>query len=167
MKQEQNIFDQIRPKQKPQLPDNYLAGLEQKVLERLDADETSTGGRVVRPLFWLSAIAASVMLVFMVRFFYEPVPGASNDFSELSESEILSYVDEQLDEVEEQFIVQLLAEKGVEPDLIVETTTNVEEESELQVDNSMEKGFEKLEQDEIYEYLHGEDLEQEDFEYLL
>lgn len=102
METNKNIFDQFQLKEKPKVPEAYFENLANEVMGK--AKKVSPI-RVLykRPVFWFSAAAAMLVLFVGIRFFTQP---EDLTFEDLSDKEILAYVEENLDDIETELLIE-------------------------------------------------------------
>ncbi|MFT6923630.1 MAG: hypothetical protein ACJA1C_002645 [Crocinitomicaceae bacterium] len=161
MNEEKDIFDFIE-KRKVDMPDKaYFDNLAQSVI---DSQKTKIIPLYKRPITWISAVAAAVLVLFIMNFNSpgDIVPESNEiSFNDLSRAELLAYVDENI----EEFDVEMIAEFVPIDELNAkyEALENTMSE-ELEVHPLETITLENITKEEILEYLNDEDLDFSDLE---
>jgi hypothetical protein len=164
MNEEKDIFDFIE-KRKVDMPDKaYFDKLAQGVI---DSQKTKIIPLYKRPITWIGAAAAAIVLVLLVTKFNisgqdpNPAPSLSNQFNDISKEELLAYVDENIDE----FDIELISEFVPTDELNAkyEALENRMSE-ELEVHPLETITLENITKEEILEYLNDEDFDFSDLE---
>lgn len=151
MENPNNIFDQVNPR-KIDIPEgDYFKQMANSII----ANQIVTPKVIPlykKPVFWITSVAATIALIIVFNM------NASNEktfniqlaLNEVSTDEIISYVDENIDEFELSEITAAI------PDLKLK---EMEKEKALSSENVTNLSFEDISEEEIIEYLLDEDVE--------
>lgn len=161
MNEEKDIFDFIE-KRKVDMPDKaYFDNLAQSVI---DSQKTKIIPLYKRPITWISAVAAAVLVLFIVNFNSpDDIIPPSNEisFNDISREELLAYVDENIDEFDIEMIAEFVPVDELNAKYEALENTMIEDED---VDPLESITLENITKEEILEYLNDEDLDFSDFE---
>lgn len=171
MEDKKDIFDFIE-KRPVETPDtSYFKGLADKVLVEVAEDATESKTRIVplykRPTVWLSGVAAAILVAFLLLPSAPKTNNGTNvNFKSLSKKEVLAYVDENIEDFEEELLMEFIPTENIE---VVSTFTPTTEEAvdpietlvETETQN-LQESLESISNEEILEYLEGEGMDSED-----
>jgi hypothetical protein len=124
---------------------------------------------VHHPFFWVISAAASIVLLFAIRAVLNEPLEASISFSSLSNDEILTYVEQNIDDFDEEMIADVynavIASKyGAEGDTTKKRTLTVNEIPANVSQTSATVTFETLSEEDILNYLNSQELTEEELE---
>jgi hypothetical protein len=161
MNEEKDIFDFIE-KRKIDMPDKaYFDNLAQSVI---DSQKTKIIPLYKRPITWVSAVAAAVLVFFIVNF-NNPgdivTPSDEISFNDISKEELLAYVDENIDEFDIEMIAEFVPVDELNAKYEALENTMIEDE---EVDPIESITLENITKEEILEYLNDEDFDFSDLE---
>lgn len=166
METKKDILEHIKSKPKSKPDDAYFEQFRAKMMDEI---RQQPKGKVLylRPLFWLSATAAAVILVFGVRFFLNDEQ--TTNFASVSKKEIEQYlrdnesgsVWEVGEEPEEEAAIP-----GKQPE------SHPADEPDKHIEIASTEGFvssrellEQISTEELYEYIENEEFDLEELEY--
>ena len=162
METNNNILKQIKVKSQPKVDQAYFDQLKDKMLKEVTQQPTAKVF-YLKPIFWLSTAAASVLIVFGIQFF-NTEQEAQITLSSLSKEELYSYVEEHIDEYEESTLVDSDQEQKA---ATMEGSNEFEQEiitSDVEV--STQEGFvgskqllEEISNDDLYKYLMSDEFD--------
>jgi hypothetical protein len=171
MEPNKDILEHIRAKQKPAVDPAYFEQFQANIMEEIKKHPKplSSRGKVIylRPLFWLSAAAAAVVLVFGIRFFTQD---PQTNFASVSQEEIETY----LEEHEKESVWEVTEEPEEIP--AIASLPSQEKQQQKEQDKSIElasmEGFvssaqlmDEISTDEIYQYIESEEFDLEELDY--
>ncbi|MDB2656571.1 hypothetical protein N9Y60_00800 [Crocinitomicaceae bacterium] len=180
MEEKKDIFDFIE-KRPIETPDSsYFKDLADKVIADASTSSTGTGqvtdqskAKIIplyrRPAAWISAVAAAVLVAFlMLPESSDPViidGGAAS--VEPSRAEVLAYVNENIDDFDEELLVEFIAIKNLASKSASSQESEPEEEAlETMIETETEdlqESLKNISDEEILEYLELEgELDEED-----
>lgn len=164
MKDEKDIFDHLKPKGF-EMPDKaYFEQLTKNVIESQQPVKPKVVPFYRKPVTWISAAAAVAIAIF-ITFTFSGNVETSNDpllaLNEITQDEIIAYVDQNIDEFETESIAEIVPESSIDPselipEEVVEETTQTIEPEVVSLD--------EIDQEEILEYLEVEGLDPSDLE---
>lgn len=161
MNEEKDIFDFIE-KRKADMPNKaYFDNLAQGII---DSQKTKITPLYKRPITWVSAVAAAILVFFIVNFNAPgELPGhdQSISFNDISRAELLAYVDENI----EEFDIEMIAEFVPVDELNAKyeaLESAMSEEVEVHPLETMT--LENITKEDILEYLNDEGLDFSDLE---
>ncbi|XOV67059.1 MAG: hypothetical protein ACFHU9_15645 [Fluviicola sp.] len=193
MKEEKDIFDFIE-KRRIETPDSsYFKDLADKVIadtsaSRLrsmpsESDQISSAAnqqkaKIIplyrRPVAWVSGVAAAILVAFLLLP-GSPEPSSKTDqlanATEPSREEVLAYVNDNIDDFDEELLIEFIAMKNLKSDPV--TTEDMEPENEpletiIETETKgLQQSLEQISEEEILEYLELEGELDEDDEFLL
>lgn len=172
MEEEKDIFDFIE-KQSFEMPDTaYFEGLADKVIGKAKV-ETPQKAKVVplyrRSITWISGVAAAILIAFLLLP-NEPksVETSSNaDFSDLSKQEVLAYVNDNIEDFDEELLVEFIALKNLKsaPNLVEEKEAEESLETLVETETkNLQESLKSISDEEILDYLKEEGLDSDDLE---
>jgi len=154
MENPNNIFNQVNPR-KVDVPDvDYF----KQIASSINASQKATPKIIPlykKPLFWASSVAATIALIFVFNMeaSTEKTFNIQLALNEVSTNEIVSYVDENIDEFELSEIAEVI------PSAKVDAMSKLHP---ISVDSESNLSFEDISDEEIIEYLLNEDIDLED-----
>lgn len=169
METNKDILKHIKAKPQEKVEDVYFEQFHAKMMEEIKK-QPRTKVFYLKPLFWLSTVAASFLIFFSIQFFK---PGPANSFSNLSEDEILSYIEENGDDIEIENIPEVKENKVTKVDKKdsidkkKETIKKIDKNVDLaSLDNfvSSEEILNELSAEDIYLYMNSEEFDLEDLD---
>lgn len=151
MENPNNIFDQVNPRKIDVPEGDYFKQMASSII----ANQKATPKVVPlykKPVLWITSVAATIALIIVFNM------NASNEktfniqlaFSEVSTNEIISYVDENIDEFELSEITVAIPESKL---------NEMEKSQTVSSENENNLSFENISDEEIIEYLLDEDVE--------
>ncbi len=171
MEEKKDIFDFIE-KRPIETPDaDYFKGLADKVIADAAEEPEETKAKIIplyrRPAVWLSGVAAAVLVAFLMLPDDEIINGPSGvTFDDLSKKEVLAYVDENIEDFEEELLMEFIATDNlkINPSFeanAVETVDPIETIVETETQD-LQESLESISNEEILEYLEDEGFGSED-----
>ncbi|MGV3631257.1 MAG: hypothetical protein ACO1O6_08625 [Bacteroidota bacterium] len=169
MEPNKDILKHIKAKQKPAVDPAYFEQFRASMMEEIKKQQKPGNSRVVylRPVFWVSAAAAVVALVFGIRLFIED---PKTNFASVSQEEIETYLEEH--EKENVWEVVEDPEETTEPVSVPTAEKQRKEEAGKNIEIASTEGFvssaqllDELSTDEIYQYIESEDFDLEELDY--
>lgn len=160
-KQEQHIIEQLEV-HKTELPNNaYFEDLKSDLFEKIAKDAAPKIVPLYKRWYSWTAIAAGIALLLTVALWTPESPQKSHpevNFRSLSQAEILDYLHENIDDVEVDHLTDQLHEipspfANLPADAINDVAT-IEEAPRDEL-------FQDIDKDEIIDYLHDQDLDEE------
>lgn len=173
MEEEKDIFEFIEKRSIDTPDESYFQGLADNVIAKSKVPSLQKAKIVPlykRPITWISGIAAAILVAFLLLP-NEPStivdPARNANFSDLSRQEVLAYVNENIEDFDEELLVEFIALKQLK----TETTTVVETEPEESLETlvktetkDLQESLKSISDDEILEYLEEEGLDSDDLE---
>lgn len=165
METNKDILKHIKAKPQEKVDDAYFEQFQARMMEQIKQEPRSKVF-YLKPLFWLSTVAASLLIFFSVQYF-KPVP--TNSFSNLSDDEILSYIEENADEIEIENIPEVIEndKTQVKEKVVIPSNTVSDKNVELaSLDNfvSSEEILNEISAEDIYQYMNNEEFDLEDLD---
>ncbi|GAB5416395.1 MAG: hypothetical protein Crog4KO_10190 [Crocinitomicaceae bacterium] len=171
MEEKKDIFDFIekRPIETPGA--DYFKSLADKVISDVAEEPEEIKTKVIplhrRPAVWLSGVAAAILVAFLMlpdeTINVDPV---EITFDDLSKKEVLAYVDENIEDFDEELLMEFIAADNLkintafEPNKVEDVDpieTMVETETK-----DLQESLESISNQEILEYLEEEGFGSED-----
>lgn len=154
MENPNNIFDQVNPRKIDVPEGDYFKQMANSII----ANQKATPKIIPlykKTVFWITSVAATITLIIVFNM------NASNEktfniqlaLNEVSANEIISYVDENIDEFELSEITVAIPENKLN-EMGTSNTDSSENENNL--------SFENISEEEIIEYLLDEDVEMDE-----
>ncbi|HIP31322.1 MAG TPA: hypothetical protein EYG86_01025 [Crocinitomicaceae bacterium] len=161
MEQENNIFDYLKIK-KGFTPDaSYFENLAKEVIQK-ESNTKQKEQKIVplykKPIFWLVATAASIALLFVLS---NNLTTGNDDllaFDQITSSEALAYVNDNIDEFDAYLLSEYVSDNQLKEekiDVVVEL---------IATETTTIKELEKVELDDILDYLEYEELDIDELE---
>lgn len=162
METNNNILKQIKIKSQPKVDQAYFDQLKDKMLREV-AQQPKAKVFYLKPIFWLSTAAASLLILFGIQFFNtEQEPQVS--LSSLSKEELSAYVEEHIDEYEESTLGDFNQEK--QRAVFKEKINPKEENPVSNVEVSTQKDFigskqllQEISNEDLYLYLMSDEFD--------
>jgi hypothetical protein len=165
MEKEKNIVDFLNPRERESLDNAYFDNLASSIISAHPKVET----KKIIPLykkttFWISSIAAVFIGLIALKTFTSPSEKTYN-FNSVSHSELLAYVDDNIDEFDQDLLVKYIS---------IESPTKIKAKELIEQNITTEKVkvnsipkkvlFDDLQKEEILNYLDSEELSIDDLE---
>lgn len=167
MKDEKDIFDFLE-KRTPEIPDaSYFENLAKKVSsEAAEKPKAKVIPLHRRPIVWIAGTAAAILIVFFLGGEKEGILTPDTiEFEDLSRAEILAYVDENIDDFEEEMLAEFISAKKLNPKEITDDFQNSEaKKSEPKKNTELSNSLESVSTEDILEYLDEEEIDLMDLE---
>lgn len=168
METNKDILKHIKAKSQEKVDDAYFDQFRATMMEQIK-QKPRTKVFYLKPLFWMSTVAASLLIFFSIQYF-KPAP--VNSFSNLSEEEILSYMEENEDDIEIENIPEVIDDKKTQVSTpkakkVVIPSNVVDKNVELaSLDNfvSSEEILNEISAEDIYLYMNSEEFDLEDLD---
>jgi len=178
MEEKKDIFDFIE-KRPIETPDSsYFKDLADKVLSEAKEEPEERQAKIIplyrRPVAWISGVAAAILVAFLMlpntSDPLNPLTGFTNS-NEPSRAEVLAYVNENIDDFDEELLIEFIAIKNLEADE-AETQELEPEEEALETiieteTKDLQESLQNISDEEILEYLEMEGELDEDDEFIL
>ena len=154
------LSDQLRKTKRPELPSNYFDALSSKMMDHAKQHPKAKKISIYRkPIFWFGSVAASLLLIIGINSIWNTTNQLS--FSSLNQEEVLAYVEENIDDFDEELIIEVMNETT----FVSDTTKKVKSNPTSTNSKSKEPvSFETLTSEEILEYLNENELSIEELE---
>ncbi len=165
MEKEKNILDFLKPRERESLDNAYFDNLTDSIISAHPKVET----KKIIPLykkttFWISSIAAVFIGLITFKTFTSPSEKTYN-FNSVSHSELMAYVDDNIDEFDQDLLVKYIS---VESPTKIQAKELIEQNmttKKIQVNSISKKVlFDDLQKEEILNYLDSEELNIDDLE---
>ncbi len=176
---------------KPELKQNYFEDFAADFLMKIKSESDENNSQIIdkqtnkqtnkqtkiiflKPVFWISSIAASIIVIFGINYFLND----NTKLSEISESEILAYVEENSDdftaeEIQSQIEESVKKKNFKEIDTTKSQLNNKKEglnEKSIQENQIPQASFNELldsfSEEDLYLYLNSDEVDLEDLEIL-
>jgi Glu-tRNA(Gln) amidotransferase subunit E-like FAD-binding protein len=159
MEENKDIFEHIE-KRKVELPDaSYFENLAESVL---DSQKVKVVPFHKRPIAWISAAAAAILVFVVFQF------GSSNveqndvlaELDSISNEEVFAYVEDNIDDFDIELLAEFVPEDRIDDSALEEEFNhmiNTDENSMTQVDSEI--SFDNISKDDILDYLEEEELD--------
>ncbi|MCR9171657.1 MAG: hypothetical protein NXI10_04145 [bacterium] len=192
MEEKKDIFDFIE-KRPIETPDSsYFKDLADKVItdasasrlrsmpsesDQINSATNHQKSKIVplyrKPIVWISGVAAAVLVAVLL------IPDSSNPRTEViptsslepSKAEVLAYVNDNIDDFDEELLVEYIAMKNL--DAATSTSQEVEEDAEpletmIKTETKeLQESLQNISDEEILEYLESEGALEEDDDFIL
>ena len=153
MEQENNIFNHLKARKGSAPNHSYFENLAKTIIAK-EEKKAVIVPLYKKPVFWLIASAASVALLFILNTTQtKNTPSPLLALNEISKSEIVNYIDDNIEEFDNYLLSQYISEKLIEEsktEIIVAT---------LSVDPEPIKELDKVELDDILDYFELEEID--------
>ena len=169
METNKNIVDFMKPRERESISDDYLNGLVSNVMFSVNEKESK---KIVpfykKAIVWFSSAAAVVLIIVSIKSFNQSAT-ISSDFNAVSKSELLAYINENIEDFDPEFLVKHVPveyEQGSLDEVVLEIGNGVSEPStkEAVVHPSLDKEFDKINKEDVLDYLKEEGLNYEDLQ---
>lgn len=172
MEEEKDIFDFIEKRSFDTPDSSYFEGLADKVIAETNVPSTQKAKVVPlyrRPITWISGVAAAVLVAFLLLPNEQKtiVDSSNANFTDLSKQEVLAYVNDNIEDFDEELLVEFIALKSLKTNASQENEQEPEESLETLVETEtkdLQESLKSISDEEILEYLEEEGLESDDFE---
>ena len=153
MEEKKDIFDHLKPG-KISTPDpSYFNQLANDIIA---SQEVKMIPLYKKPVVWLSAAAAAIAILFVFNF---NSPEESTDvllaLNEIPAEELISYVDENIEEFETEMLVEIIPAANIETVELTETHEDVPPETHEET----ELNFDNIDTEDILDYINSEEIE--------
>lgn len=161
MENDKNIVDFIKPREREEISDAYFDNMASII--------ASTNKKTIvkklipvykKPTFWLTSIAAVFIGLIVLRNFSSEEIQLSSNLSSLSQSELLAYVDENIDNFDQDLLVKYMPFNETEISEVEKASTNSQTKSTIE----KVELFEDINKEDVLKYLSSEELTIEDLE---
>lgn len=155
-----DLSDQLQKSERPDLPSDYFDELTSNMMGHAKQYPKAKNISLYRkPLFWIGSVAASVLLIIGINSIWNTTNELS--FDTLNQDDVLAYVEENIDDFDEELFIEVMNETLEESD----TTKKVRSNAAAVSSKSKEPvSFESLSSEEILEYLNENELSIEELE---
>ncbi len=170
METKKDPFEHIKTSERQGPGADYFENLKSDLLSEISKEPKAPVRKLVhRPYFWVVSTAASVILLFAIRAILNEPLEASISFSGLSNDEILAYVDQNIDDFDEEMIAEVydamfMERYNTEGDTTKKRTISVKEVPTSINQPSTPVTFETLSEEDILNYLNSQELTEEELE---
>lgn len=152
--------DQLQKSKRPELPSDYFDELTSKMMGHAKQHPKAKKISLFRkPLFWIGSVAASLLLILGINSVWNTTNELS--FNTLNQDEVLAYVEENIDDFDEELFIEVMNETLEESDTTKKVKSNVTPAS---IKSKEPVSFETLTSEEILEYLNENELSIEELE---
>ncbi|GEM_PF-2992945 len=166
METKKDILDFLKPRERETLNSDYFSNMASNAIVQANLQKQKTKARIIRRTFyWVSSIAAIIFLILRVETIDSTV---KCDFNSISTSELYSYIDNNIDDFDENLLIHYLK---IEP---TDTTKKSNSNNEIkinpnqssEINNSQIKSdpFENINEEDILKYLENEGVSEEELE---
>ena len=161
MENDKNIVDFLKPREREEISDAYFDNMASII--------TNTNKKTIvkkltpiykKPIFWLTSIAAVFIGLIVLRNFSSEEIQLSANLSSPSQSELLAYVDENIDNFEQDLLVKYIPIDETEISELKKTSPN--NQTNWTIENV--ELFEDINKEDVLQYLSSEELTLEDLE---
>ncbi len=178
MEEKKDIFDFIE-KRPIETPDaDYFKSLADKVISDVAEEPEEPQAKIIplyrRSIVWISGVAAAILVAFLLL---PETTGTGNldplAFSdEPSREEVLAYVNDNIDDFDEELLVEFIAMKNLGSEPVLEQTIEPEEEPlETIIETEtqdLQESLKNISDEEILEYLELEgELDENEDDFIL
>lgn len=171
METKKDILDFIQPKKRESIDNSYFENLASNVI----LTSKIQNPKIVKPLFrrsvfWLSSIAA-VALILLITRFYNQNGQIESDFSSISESDLIAYIDNNIEDFDQDLLADYLPiypvdsvkKKGNITQPEIKKIKSIEEKKMIENENEIDL-FENINTEDILKYLENEGISPEEIE---
>lgn len=155
MEQKQNnILDHLKVKRVEVMPEAYFVDLANKSIKKKSKIIS------LRIVIWSAAAAIALFLVSLPLLNPGQTESKNYSFSEITSSEALAYVDEHINEFEDELIIDFIESELITlPEIVVEIETNKEETFSEAIES-----LDEIDTESILEYLMYEGIENDEID---
>ena len=165
MKEKNDIFDHLKPRETP-IPDaSYFEAMAKSVIE--SQKEIQIIPLYKRPVVWIGAVAAIFIAGILLVNFSATSENNSNPLlalNDVSSDELYKYIDENIDDFETDLIAEALNESSVDEMNYIEAVSSEQIETKPTQTREEPISFEEIDSDDILNYFNEEGIDSEDFE---
>lgn len=163
MKDEKDIFDFLDKKPQETPGKEYFENLAQKIISE-NKEEKSSKTKVIplykKPMLWIAGAAAAAIAVFFLNTESPSLKdGGTLDFNDLSKKEILAYVDDNIDDFDEEMLIEFMRSDQVEIIKYTEDFSASFEKNTTNEPTELTESLEAVSKEDILDYLDEEELE--------
>lgn len=160
----------MKPRERESISDDYLNGLLSNVMATVKEEQPI---KVIpfykKTVFWLSNVAAVILIIVLVQFNSKPTTVAC-DFNSISQTELLAYIENNIEDFDQELLMSYVPLKQ-ENSFIDEGTTKLNNTvsdipcSENVKESNFDKNqFNSINKEDILDYLDEEELNYEDLQ---
>ncbi len=161
MKKIDEFSDIIKKTERPEIPADYFSGLSSKLMNDIRKEpKIKVISFYRKPMFWIVSTAASICVLIGLSYFLKNMNELT--FDSLSKSEVLAYVENNIDDFDEELIVSVMSESAFNLGDTTKKTNNAKQPITQKGKETM--SFESLSEEEILEYLNSQELSLEELE---
>lgn len=155
MEQKQNnILDHLKVKRVEVMPEAYFVDLANKSIKKKSKIIS------LRIVIWSAAAAIALFLVSLPLLNPGQTESKNYSFSEITSSEALAYVDEHINEFEDELIIDFIESELITlPEIVVKIETNKEETFSEAIES-----LDEIDTESILEYLMYEGIENDEID---
>lgn len=168
MEPKKEILEFIKIRERESINDSYFEDLAMKAI--LTAKQQNL--KIKRPLlqrsiFWVSSAAAVILVVIVMRYNNQSLP-IGYDENTISNSELISYIDNNIEEFDEDLFAHYLANgpsESEQPEVSIQE--EMKKKSSREENESEEKNeniFENIDSEDVLKYLEKEGISVEELE---
>lgn len=170
MKTDKSIIDFMKPRERESISDDYLDSLVSNVMHITKVHKPI---KIVpfykKTIFWISNIAAVILIFILIKFNTQPNTIECN-FDAVSKSELLAYIDENIEDFDQEMLMSYVPLKNQEnfesevltiKENVIDDSKNEQIIEEPRFDKEQ---FNKINKKDILDYLDQEGLNYEDLE---
>lgn len=162
MKEEKDIFEFLEKKTQNTPEKEYFENLAQKIISE-NSTNTPSKTKVVplyrKPILWISGVAAAITIFFLNTESTSLQNGGTLDFNDLSKKEILAYVNENIDDFDEEMLMEFMREEQLKIDAYKEEIQTSAEIDETNVPTELTESLETISREDILDYINEEELD--------
>ena len=161
MENNKNILDFIKPREREDISDAYF----ENMASRITSENKKTIVKKLtptykKPIFWLSSIAAVFIGLIVLGFFSSEEIQLSSHLSSPTQSELLAYVDENIDNFDQDILMRYIPLNENEIPEVKEETSNGHTNSKIEKIQLLED----INKEDVLQYLSSEELTIADLE---
>lgn len=156
--EKKHIVDELEVKIVPQPEEFYFLQLKERILQELPEHPTAKIIPIYKRWYFWSGAAAAVLVLFTLNTFQNVNTQKTNelDFSSVSKEEVLNYLHENIEELEDHELVEHVTIASNWTDSTAHEI--IQPATKQTVSEKEEPLFQNIEREEILEYLKNEDI---------
>lgn len=159
MKEKENIFDNIETRKKPVLKSDYFQELEAKILaETIDKEVAPTKIIILRPQFYIISSIAAAAAILLFFFVPSQTTNTTQSFAEIDVEEIYDYVEENINDFEEETLLAFVEIPTIEIEPIVKEISTESNEENFEKTDFTEDDLQEIDAESIENYLNELDF---------
>lgn len=114
METDKNIVDFMKPKERESISDSYFEGLVSKTIAEVKKQEIKKVVPIYKKaIFWFSSTAAIFAIFVTIKSFNKTNEIQSCNFNAVSQSELLAYIDENIEDFDQELLMEYMREKSI------------------------------------------------------